>query len=139
MTLDLLERIQDDITRLEIHAGTPAHHGTPHRPSAVSRSNQDFANDLKALLDRLTPKSATTSKDGYTGVIESGPATNPLRKILCLTGMCFTFRTQSDDTGCWGECSICQKKVGFVSREALRRYADQEIDAALIARQTLTG
>lgn len=51
------------------------------------------------------------------------------RKILCLLNRCRTFVTQCDDTCCWGECSICGKRVGFVSRDDLRRYADAEYAA----------
>ena len=39
--------------------------------------------------------------------------------------------TQSDDTGCWGECIVCHKRFGFVSRADLRAYADKEIDRVL--------
>lgn len=46
------------------------------------------------------------------------------RKPLCWAGACQTFRTESDGTGCWGECIICQKRVGFVSRAALRALCD---------------
>lgn len=51
------------------------------------------------------------------------------RKPLCWTRNCHTFSTESDETGCWGQCSICQKRVGFVSRAELRRYADAEAEA----------
>ena len=40
--------------------------------------------------------------------------------MLCWWGGCQTFKTQSDDTHLWGECSICGKKSGLVSREAVR-------------------
>jgi len=48
------------------------------------------------------------------------------RKVLCFFSLCETFRTQSDDTGCWGECEICGKRVGFVDRATLRAFADAE-------------
>lgn len=51
------------------------------------------------------------------------------RKPLCWTGLCNTFSPQSDASGCWGECSICHKRVGFVDRVTLRRYADAEAAA----------
>ncbi len=49
------------------------------------------------------------------------------RKPLCWAGMCNTFRTESDDTGQWGECAICHKRVGFVGRVTLRRIAAEEV------------
>ena len=36
-----------------------------------------------------------------------------------------------DDTGCWGECVVCNRRFGFVTREELRRYCDAEINAAM--------
>lgn len=51
---------------------------------------------------------------------------NPLRRIGCALGMCQTFSQQSDLEGVWGECTRCGKVVGFVSRAALRAYADAE-------------
>lgn len=57
------------------------------------------------------------------------------RKPLCWMRLCETFRTASDDTGCWGECEICHKRVGFVSREQLRRFADAEYFARAILNQ----
>lgn len=48
------------------------------------------------------------------------------RRVLCRLSLCQTFSTNSDDTGVWGECGLCGKRVGFVPREALRRYADAE-------------
>lgn len=48
------------------------------------------------------------------------------RLILCPMGLCQTFRTAFDDTACWGECTICGRRSGEVSREALRRCAEAE-------------
>ncbi|MBZ9759432.1 hypothetical protein LB553_00835 [Mesorhizobium sp. CA8] len=48
------------------------------------------------------------------------------RGILCWFSLCQTFTTQSDDTGCWGECTLCGKRVGFVDRATLRAFADAE-------------
>ena len=46
-----------------------------------------------------------------------------LRKLfICPTGSC-PFVQGEDDTGVWGECTICGKRAGFVSREELRSYA----------------
>lgn len=45
---------------------------------------------------------------------------------MCLAGWC-GFITGSDDTGIWGECATCGKRVGFVSREELRAYAGRFI------------
>ena len=36
-----------------------------------------------------------------------------------------------DDTGCWGECIRCGKRFGFVEREALRKYIDEEVEIEL--------
>jgi hypothetical protein len=41
---------------------------------------------------------------------------------------CFTV---CDETGCWGECRICGKRFGFVSRDLLRQIADTDFDAEL--------
>lgn len=49
-----------------------------------------------------------------------------LRHIACLLGWC-PFKTNSDEGGCWGECVLCQKRAGFVSRAVLRAYIDREI------------
>lgn len=46
-----------------------------------------------------------------------------LRKLfICPTGSC-PFVQGEDDTGFWGECTICGKRAGFVTKEELRRYA----------------
>lgn len=37
-------------------------------------------------------------------------------------------RTEFDDTGCWGECIVCHRRFGFVTRAELRAYADREIE-----------
>lgn len=39
--------------------------------------------------------------------------------------------TQSDNDGVWGECVICHKRYGYVTREELRSYCDRELDIAL--------
>lgn len=57
-----------------------------------------------------------------------------LRRIVCAFGACQTFSTQSDDSGVWGECHVCGKQVGFVTREELRRYCDQEVEAEMARR-----
>ena len=49
-----------------------------------------------------------------------------LRKPLCWLGLCQTFTTMSDDSGCWGECTLCGKRVGFVDRPTLRAFAENE-------------
>lgn len=49
------------------------------------------------------------------------------RRLMCLVRAC-PFRQGSDETGCWGECEICHMRVGFVSRDDLRAYADREVD-----------
>lgn len=50
-----------------------------------------------------------------------------LRKVfLCFFCQCQTFKQQSDETGCWGECTKCGKRSGFVSREALQEYSTAE-------------
>lgn len=50
-----------------------------------------------------------------------------LRKVfLCRFGLCSTFKTNGNDTHLWGECQICGKRVGEISREAIRRYMDAQ-------------
>jgi len=44
-------------------------------------------------------------------------------RIACRLGLTQTFVQGEDDTGVWGECTVCGKRVGFVSRETLRSYA----------------
>lgn len=41
--------------------------------------------------------------------------------------------SESDDTGCWGECIICHRRFGFVTRSELRAFADRQIEQRLIA------
>lgn len=53
------------------------------------------------------------------------------RLTTCWMGFC-GFRTASDETGIWGQCQTCGKRAGYVSREALRAYADREVEAALL-------
>ncbi len=61
------------------------------------------------------------------------------RQILCRFGMCNTFRSASDDHGCWGECDLCGKRIGYVTRAALRRYADAEYAADEKRRRFVEG
>jgi hypothetical protein len=56
------------------------------------------------------------------------------RALLCRFSLCQTFSQGSDNTGVWGECAICGKRTGFVSRASLRAYADQEVDAEIARR-----
>jgi hypothetical protein len=42
-------------------------------------------------------------------------------------------RTMHDDTGSWGECVICHKRYGFVSRERLNKIADEDLEALMQA------
>jgi len=51
------------------------------------------------------------------------------RKPICIVGLCHTFRFASDEGGCWGECCICHKQVGYVDRAKLRKMADAEAEA----------
>ncbi len=44
---------------------------------------------------------------------------------LCAMSLCRTFRPASDENGCWGQCSYCGKRAGYVDRATLRRYADR--------------
>jgi hypothetical protein len=40
------------------------------------------------------------------------------------------FRTKYDDTGIWGECVFCHRRVGFVDSATLRAFADREYKRA---------
>lgn len=52
-----------------------------------------------------------------------------IRKLtLCKIGLC-PFSPASDNHACWGECTICGKRSGYVTRKAIRAYMDLE-DAA---------
>lgn len=53
----------------------------------------------------------------------------------CFLGLCGHVAA-SDETGCWGQCRKCGNRAGFVSRAALRRYADAEIANAKGAEMT---
>lgn len=48
------------------------------------------------------------------------------KQMLCRFKLCQTFKTNGNDTHLWGECHICGKRVGDVSREAVRRYMDAQ-------------
>lgn len=48
-----------------------------------------------------------------------------LRKLLCRFGFCACV-TNSDDKAVWGECVHCGRRVGEVSRAAIRRYIEAE-------------
>lgn len=49
-----------------------------------------------------------------------------LDTLLCWLGRCRMCKPTFDDSGCWGECVICHKRHGFVSRADLRSYLDRE-------------
>ena len=60
-------------------------------------------------------------------MIVKGIAAAPwYRRPLCVMGMCHTFRTNSDDHGVWGECSICHARAGYVERTKLRQLIEAE-------------
>lgn len=44
--------------------------------------------------------------------------------LRCYLGLC-PCKPQSDDKGCWGQCLICGKKCGYVTREAIRKYIEE--------------
>jgi hypothetical protein len=46
------------------------------------------------------------------------------RLLLCPMGLC-AFSPQSDDKACWGECTICNRRSGEVSRKAIRSYMER--------------
>lgn len=50
------------------------------------------------------------------------------RMFLCWHSGC-PFVAKSDDNGCWGECTVCGKEVGYVTRAAIRRYIEAEESA----------
>ena len=51
---------------------------------------------------------------------------NIFRWIKCnWTSLC-GFKANSDDTGVWGECTDCGKRVGFIDRKTLRSYCDND-------------
>ena len=60
------------------------------------------------------------------------------RLPLCWASLC-GFKAECDDTGCWGECITCHRRVGFVDRATLRRVCDAEAAALELARQTPTA
>lgn len=48
------------------------------------------------------------------------------RLFLCRLSLCQMFKTGGNDTHLWGECVLCGKRAGIVSREAVRRYGEAE-------------
>lgn len=48
------------------------------------------------------------------------------RLLLCRTALCQTFSAKGDETHLWGECTLCGKQVGKISRAAVRRYIEAE-------------
>ena len=36
-------------------------------------------------------------------------------------------RSESDETGYWGECVVCGKRFGFVDKATMRAYVDEEL------------
>lgn len=36
-------------------------------------------------------------------------------------------RTEWDNEGIWGECIVCGRRFGYVTREQIRAYADADI------------
>lgn len=49
-----------------------------------------------------------------------------LHQIACALGdhIC---KTKSDEIGIWGECVMCRRRFGFVSRATLRARADRDL------------
>lgn len=64
----------------------------------------------------------------------SGPSL-ARRLILCRLGLCQTFRPTWNDTHLWGECTLCGKRAGTISREAMRRYMEAEMRDRAFERQ----
>lgn len=50
-----------------------------------------------------------------------------LYKLLCFLRGCTDCVTKSDASGMWGECVLCGKRHGFVTREAVNRHIDKEL------------
>lgn len=50
------------------------------------------------------------------------------RLTLCRLGLCETFKTASDESGIWGECQKCGKRVGHVDRAGLREIGRREFE-----------
>jgi hypothetical protein len=49
---------------------------------------------------------------------------NPFRWFVCLFQMC-PFVMKEDDGACWGECTVCGKRAGYITRAELRRSLDR--------------
>lgn len=58
-----------------------------------------------------------------------GKATLIRRLILCKLSLCETFKTASDESGIWGECQKCGKRVGYVDRRSLRDIGRREFES----------
>lgn len=48
------------------------------------------------------------------------------KQFLCRFQLCQTFKLAESSTHLWGECQICGKRAGEISREAIRRYIEAE-------------
>lgn len=63
-----------------------------------------------------------------TAAVSERRSSLPLwRRLICLLRSC-PFKAASDDTGCWGECTICGRRAGFVSRAVLRAWIEREVE-----------
>lgn len=49
----------------------------------------------------------------------------PLFGIPCNLGLC-GFITNGDNDALWGECPVCGAVAGYIKRESVSRYLDQE-------------
>lgn len=50
------------------------------------------------------------------------------RLFICPIGLC-GMTTEGDDTHLWGECPLCGRRAGVVSREAIRSFVDAQAAA----------
>ena len=80
---------------------------------------------------RPTPMTDTQQKAEAMEHGEHPKLKRPIWRLpICWLQLC-GYKTQSDDSAIWGECTTCGHRAGQVSRDELRAYADREIDRAL--------
>jgi hypothetical protein len=90
---------------------------------------------IKALgWQKITPENLPNRGDE---VLEPGTSTHGPKVIHAVTKWIEWLKfwkwhrhacyTRDDETGIWGECSVCHERFGFVSKAALRRFCDREV------------
>jgi hypothetical protein len=87
-----------------------------------------LADRESSVLSAQDADKATLSEspsENVPGIIP-GRASFLRRHLICRFQMCQTFAQKDNDTHLWGECTVCGKRSGVISRAAVRRYLEAE-------------